>query len=143
MPATDAQDDQVVFRHKPVDPARHRGMALVVCLTARNYGTRPAPKANQAPPAITVKVPGKVEDADQLRTCETGETGGCGESGEQAWARQRNLNAVLSIFNALIRWSSVEGGTPSFAAAPDRPATRPRHAASAATIISRSLRGSP
>ncbi len=39
---------------------------------------------------------------------------------------QRNLNCVLSIPNALMRWSSVDGGTPSLAAAPDRPATRPR-----------------
>jgi hypothetical protein len=57
--------------------------------------------------------------------------------------RQRNLNCVLSIPNALMRWSSVDGGTPSLAAAPDRPATRPRDAASAASMNSRSVRGSP
>jgi len=56
---------------------------------------------------------------------------------------QRNLNRVLSIPNALMRWSSVDGGTPSLAAAPDRPPTRPRVAASAASMISRSLWGSP
>ena len=54
---------------------------------------------------------------------------------------QRNLNCALSIPNALMRWSSVDGGTPSFAAAPERPATRPRDAASAASMISRSRAG--
>ena len=34
---------------------------------------------------------------------------------------QRNLNCVLLMLNALMRWSSVDGGTPSFAAAPDGP----------------------
>ena len=39
--------------------------------------------------------------------------------------------------------SSVEGGMRSLAAAPDGPATRPRLSASAASMISRSLGGSP
>ena len=56
---------------------------------------------------------------------------------------QRNLNRALSICNALMRWSSVDGGTPSLTAAPNRPATRPRDAASAASMISLSLWGSP
>ena len=58
-------------------------------------------------------------------------------------ALQRNLNCVLLMPNALMRWSSVDGGTPSFAAAPELPATRPRHSASAASMISRSPRASP
>ena len=52
---------------------------------------------------------------------------------------QRNLNRVLLILKALIRLSSVDGGIPSFAAAPVGPETRPLVAASAASIISRSL----
>ncbi len=56
---------------------------------------------------------------------------------------QRNLNCALLMFNALMRWSSVDGGTPSFAAAPDEPPTRPRHTASTASMVSRSLRGAP
>ncbi len=56
---------------------------------------------------------------------------------------QRNLNLPLLIFKALIRVSSVDGGIPSLMAAPDGPATRPLVCASAATIISRSLRCSP
>ena len=56
---------------------------------------------------------------------------------------QRNLNCALLMFNALMRWSSVDGGTPSFAAAPDEPPTRPRHSASAASMVSRSLWGAP
>src|SRR5260370_38685482 len=55
---------------------------------------------------------------------------------------QRNLNWPLLIFKVLIRWSRVDGGTPSRAAAPDEPETRPLVSASAASIISRSLRGS-
>jgi hypothetical protein len=56
---------------------------------------------------------------------------------------QRNLNCALLMFNALMRWSSVDGGIPSFDAAPDEPPTRPRHSASTASMVSRSLRGSP
>src|SRR5437016_453138 len=55
---------------------------------------------------------------------------------------QRNLNWPLLIFKALMRVSRVDGGTPSRAAAPDEPETRPLLSASAASIISRSLRGS-
>ena len=55
---------------------------------------------------------------------------------------QRNLNLSLLIFKALILWSRVDGGIPSLAAAPDVPETRPRHAASAASMISRSLMAS-
>ena len=55
---------------------------------------------------------------------------------------QRNLNLVLSIFRALILWSRVDGGIPSLAAAPAGPETRPLDSASAASMISRSLRGS-
>src|SRR6202008_2462703 len=53
---------------------------------------------------------------------------------------QRNLNWVLLILRALILWSRVDGGTPSLAAAPDGPPTRPLVSASAASIISCSLR---
>src|SRR4026208_2199490 len=56
---------------------------------------------------------------------------------------QRNLNCALLMFNALMRWSSVDGGTPSFAAAPDEPPTRPRHTAGTASMGSRSLGGAP
>jgi hypothetical protein len=35
------------------------------------------------------------------------------------------LNFVLSIFSVLILWSRVDGGIPSFAAAPDGPEMRP------------------
>jgi len=56
---------------------------------------------------------------------------------------QRNLNCALLIFKALMRLSSVDGGTPSFAAAPDEPPTRPRHATSAASMLCRSLSGPP
>jgi len=55
---------------------------------------------------------------------------------------QRNLNSPLLIFKALIRVSSVDGGILSLAAAPDGPETRPLVSASAASMISRSLRGS-
>ena len=55
---------------------------------------------------------------------------------------QRNLNWSLSIFRALIRVSRVDGGIPSFAAAPDGPETLPLVAANAASIIFRSLSGS-
>jgi hypothetical protein len=41
----------------------------------------------------------------------------------------------------LILWSRVDGGIPSFAAAPDGPETRPLLSASAASMIFRSLRG--
>src|SRR6266853_5799733 len=46
------------------------------------------------------------------------------------------------MFKALIRVSMVDGGIRSFAAAPRGPETRPLVSASAASIISRSLRGS-
>src|SRR5580700_2543134 len=55
---------------------------------------------------------------------------------------QRNLNRFLLIFSALILSWRVEGGMPSFAAAPDGPETRPLVSASAASIISRSLSAS-
>jgi hypothetical protein len=55
---------------------------------------------------------------------------------------QRNLNWSLLIFKALMRVSRVDGGIPSFAAAPDGPETLPLVAARAASIISRSLSGS-
>src|SRR5580704_5802183 len=55
---------------------------------------------------------------------------------------QRNLNCFLSIFSDLILLLSVDGGILSLAAAPDGPETRPLVSASAASIISRSLRGS-
>src|SRR6266576_1582038 len=64
---------------------------------------------------------------------EAGDTGGL----------QRNLNCALLMFNALMRWTSVDGGTPSFDAAPDEPPTRPRHSASMASTVSRSLQGAP
>ena len=51
---------------------------------------------------------------------------------------QRNLNCRLLIFKALILWSRVDGGTPSLAAAPEGPETRPRLSAKARSIISRS-----
>src|SRR6266403_981149 len=47
------------------------------------------------------------------------------------------------MFKALIRVSRVDGGIRSLAAAPDGPETRPLVSASAASIVSRSLRGSP
>jgi hypothetical protein len=56
--------------------------------------------------------------------------------------RQPYLNRRLSIFNALILSSRVEGDIPSLTAAPDGPETRPLLPASADSIISRSLRGS-
>src|SRR5258708_15727995 len=55
---------------------------------------------------------------------------------------QRNLNCLFAIFKALILWSRVDGGIPSFAAAPDGPDTLPLLSTSAASIISRSLPGS-
>src|SRR5580658_6542582 len=55
---------------------------------------------------------------------------------------QRNLNWPLLIFKALMRVSRVDGGIPSLTAAPEGPETRPLVSASAASIISRSLRGS-
>jgi hypothetical protein len=57
-------------------------------------------------------------------------------------SRHRNLNRLLRILRTLILCSSVDGGTQSLAAAPDGPATRPRLSATAASIISRSQRGS-
>src|SRR6476661_5684710 len=56
--------------------------------------------------------------------------------------RQLNLNCCLLIFRALIRVSRVDGGIRSLAAAPEGPETRPLVSASAASMISRSLRGS-
>jgi NAD(P)-dependent dehydrogenase (short-subunit alcohol dehydrogenase family) len=85
------------------------------------------------------KATGMTWEQFQAYLARYGEPGEFGESGETG-GLQRNLNCVLLMFNALMRWSSVDGGTPSFAAAPDRPATRPRHSASAASMISRSLR---
>src|SRR5260370_2387108 len=55
---------------------------------------------------------------------------------------QPNLNCCLLILKALIRFSRVDGGIRSLAAAPDGPETRPLVSASAASIVSRSLRGS-
>ena len=52
---------------------------------------------------------------------------------------QPNLKCCLLIFKALIRLSSVDGGTRSLAAAPDGPETRPLVSRSAASITSRSL----
>src|SRR5712671_226978 len=53
------------------------------------------------------------------------------------------LNRRLSMFKALVLVSGVDGGIRSFAAAPRGPETRPLVSASAASIASRSLRGSP
>src|SRR5213594_386167 len=79
----------------------------------------------------------------------TGEKDGggekCGDSGESRdllIRLQRNLNFVLSILNALILWSRVDGGIPSLAAAPEGPETRPLVSASTASIVSRSVRRS-
>jgi len=47
----------------------------------------------------------------------------------------------LLIFKVLILVSSVDDGIRSFAAAPDGPETRPLVSVSAASIISRSVRG--
>src|SRR6266404_3079294 len=78
---------------------------------------------------------------------ESGESGYSGDFGgdfgDSDRGVTRNLNRFLLILRALMRWSSVDGGMPSFAAAPDGPDTRPRLSASAASTISRSLRGSP
>src|SRR3954471_824034 len=52
---------------------------------------------------------------------------------------QPNLNRLLSMCRALILCSSVDGGIRSLAAAPDGPDTRPLLAASAASMILRSL----
>ena len=49
----------------------------------------------------------------------------------------------LVDFQSFDRSSRVEGGIPSLAAAPDGPETRPLVSASAASIISRSLRALP
>src|SRR5580704_1792093 len=59
----------------------------------------------------------------------------------QESTNHRNLNWRLSIFSAFMRVSRVDGGIRSLAAAPDGPETRPLASASAASIISRSLRG--
>jgi len=83
-----------------------------------------------------------------------GETGGSGvdlvdlvdrvdQGSGDTGGLQRNLNCALLMFNALMRWSSVDGGTPSFDAAPDEPPTRPRHSASTASMVSRSLWAAP
>src|SRR6266478_6267817 len=53
-----------------------------------------------------------------------------------------NLNCCLLILKALMRVSRVDGGIRSLAAAPDGPETRPLVSASAASMISRSLRAS-
>src|SRR6266566_7230993 len=55
---------------------------------------------------------------------------------------QPYLNRSLSMFKALIRVSRVDGGIRSFAAAPRGPETRPLVSASAASIVSRSVRAS-
>src|SRR5260370_31247731 len=55
---------------------------------------------------------------------------------------QRNLNWPLLIFKVLMRCPRVEVETPGRAAAPDEPETRPLVSASAASIMSRSLRRS-
>jgi hypothetical protein len=54
----------------------------------------------------------------------------------------RDLKLFFWIFKALILRSRVDGGIPSLAAAPEGPETRPLLSASAASILSRSLRGS-
>ena len=54
---------------------------------------------------------------------------------------QPYLNRRLSMFEALILSSRVEGDIPSLTAAPDGPETRPLVSASAASIISRALCG--
>src|SRR5260370_28586705 len=61
-----------------------------------------------------------------------------------AWSGdcKRNLNWCLLIFKALIRVSRVDGGIRSLAADLEGPETRPLVSARAASIISRSLRGS-
>ena len=51
---------------------------------------------------------------------------------------QEPLNRSFLILSALIFDSNVEPGMPSFAAAPDGPATRPRLAVNARSIASRS-----
>src|SRR5579863_3934567 len=55
----------------------------------------------------------------------------------------RNLNCSLLIFKALILLASVDAGMRSLAAAPSRPAIRPRLSARASSMISRSDRVSP
>ena len=54
---------------------------------------------------------------------------------------RRNLNWCLLILKTLILVASVDCGIPSLAAAPDGPETRPLVSTSAASIISRSVRG--
>src|ERR1700674_198063 len=63
-------------------------------------------------------------------------------SGESQERPYPNLNCCLLILKALIRDSRVDGGIRSLAAAPDSPETRPLVSASAASIVSRSLRDS-
>src|SRR5258708_36451065 len=49
---------------------------------------------------------------------------------------QSGINLCFLIFSCLIFQSSVDGGLPSFAAAPFGPATFPLHSASAVSMIS-------
>ena len=56
---------------------------------------------------------------------------------------RRNLNWCLLIFRVLILVARLDDGTPSLAAAPNGPETRPLVSASACSMISFSVRESP
>ena len=131
-PAADVKND-ALFERKPVDSARH---GCVAGCPMPHWQTERQPQLD--------KKWSKSQDPSRVRTGETGRSGDPVDLVDLVTGGvQRNLNCALSIFNALMRWSSVDGGTRSFAAAPDDPPTRPRQSASAASMISRSLRAAP
>ena len=92
------------------------------------------------PPAIRNLVKRKKAVCNGRR--HDGEFGQFGQIGQFWQANQPNLNWLLLIFRALILFSRVLAGILSLAAAPDGPETRPWLSASAASMISRSLRRS-
>jgi hypothetical protein len=131
---TDTQND-TLFGRKSVDPAGH---PRVACRDA--YGKR---DANEGLTESGAKLRYPIESASR----ESGKSGGCGESGEM-WHcspafRSEELELGLVDVQRLDAMVERDGGIPSFAAAPEGPATQPRHTASAASIISRSARRSP
>ena len=126
--ATADVKDQTLFSRMSVDSARHWLTSVVHRLQGQT-----ACHSNVIEKSRDSGVCGPANLADLVNVVKLAKLVG----------RQRNLNCVLSIPNALMRCSSVEGGIPSLAAAPEAPEMRPRDAASAASMLSRSLWGSP
>src|SRR5437773_11838188 len=90
------------------------------------------------PPAQLHDLLGSKADASAFRQVRAIVAGCARWRSERADRDQEPLNRSFLIPSALIFDSNVEPGMPSFRAAPDGPATRPRLVANTRSIISRS-----